>query len=141
MNASSASFEILEHTADVGIRALGSTMEEAFEQAAWGLADILGIRRPGEGGRPRTVVAGGDDAGATLVELLNELLLLHETGEIGFANVRVLRATETEAEAVVDVVPLAGEPVGTPVKAATYHQLGVRQLPGGGVEAVVYLDV
>lgn len=134
------SYEILEHTADVGIRAVGVTMEEAFEQAAWGLADILGIRRPGKG-RPRTVVAGGDDAGATLVELLNELVLLHETGEIGFADIRVLRATQTEAEAVVDVVPLAGEPVGTPVKAATYHQLRVRRLPDGGVEAVVYLDV
>jgi SHS2 domain-containing protein len=40
-------FELLEHTADVGIRARGATLAEAFEQATLGLAEVLGAMRPG----------------------------------------------------------------------------------------------
>ncbi len=35
------SFEILEHTADIGLRARGKTPEELFENAAAGLLEIL----------------------------------------------------------------------------------------------------
>jgi Archease protein family (MTH1598/TM1083) len=47
-----AGFELLEHTADVGIRARGATLEEAFEQATLGLAEILGALAPGGSGGP-----------------------------------------------------------------------------------------
>ena len=47
-----AGFELLEHTADVGIRARGATLEEAFEQATLGLAVVLGaLMAGGSGGR------------------------------------------------------------------------------------------
>jgi len=65
---------------------------------------------------------------------------LHEAGEVAFANVRVLSVSEHEVEAEVETVPLPGETETTGVKAATYHRLEVREVPGG-VEARVYLDV
>ena len=36
--------ELLEHTADIGIRAWGRRLEDAFEEAAVVVADILGAR-------------------------------------------------------------------------------------------------
>ncbi|MFN2545118.1 MAG: archease, partial [Actinomycetota bacterium] len=45
-------YEILEHTADVGIRAFAPTLASVFEQAAWGLAEILGAVDPGRGQAP-----------------------------------------------------------------------------------------
>src|SRR5712691_3978015 len=47
MGASEAQrpFEILEHTADIGLRAHGRSLEELFENAAWGLAEILDVGR------------------------------------------------------------------------------------------------
>ena len=35
-------FEILEHTADIGLRAHGESMEALFENAAAGMLEILG---------------------------------------------------------------------------------------------------
>lgn len=40
-----AGFEFLEHTADVGIRSFGASVEEVFEQATRGLAEIIGAWR------------------------------------------------------------------------------------------------
>jgi SHS2 domain-containing protein len=46
-------FELLEHTADVGIRARGGSLEEVFEHATEGLAEVMGALRPeGSGGPP-----------------------------------------------------------------------------------------
>jgi protein archease len=133
-------FEILEHTADIGIRSWGPTLASCFEQSALGLAEILGARsgRPAEG-RAAVRAEAGDREGL-LVDFLNELLLLHERDEVAFAEVRVLEVDDRVARADVGVVPLAAETETTGVKAATYHGLEVRDVPDG-VEARVYLDV
>lgn len=99
-----AGFELLEHQADVGVRAWGKTLEEAYEQAAWAVADILGVRGKGPGTRRTIRVTGTDEAGV-LVDFLNELLLLHETEDPGFAAIRVLNVTRTELEAQIEFVP------------------------------------
>jgi SHS2 domain-containing protein len=135
-----AGFELLEHQADVGVRAWGKTLEETFEQAAWAVADILGVRGTGPGAR-RTIRVTGTDAASMLVDFLNELLLLHETEDTGFAAIRVLSATRTELEAQIELVPLVDAREGIPVKAATFHQLRVERRPDGSIEAQVYLDV
>jgi SHS2 domain-containing protein len=135
-----AGFELLEHQADVGVRAWGKTLEEAYEQAAWAVADILGVRGKGPGTRRTIRVTGTDEAGV-LVDFLNELLLLHETEDPGFAAIRVLNVTRTELEAQIELVPLVDAPEGVPVKAATYHQLRIERRPDGSIEARVYLDV
>ncbi len=133
-------YEILEHTADVGIHARGRSLEEAFEAAARGLVDILGVWARGPGDVRRVRPEAGD-AGALLVDFLNELLFLHETEGAAFVSVRVLSATETEAEAEVEVVPLQEATEGTVVKAATYHQLRVQRAPDGETDVRVFLDV
>lgn len=138
-----AGYEILEHTADVGIRAFGPTFESVFEQAAWGLAEILGAKalKEGLGQAPvRAVKATASDREALLVDFLNELLFLHESEEAAFSDVRVTRLNDQEVEATVELTPLEGEPETTGVKAATYHQLSIEETDGG-YEARVYLDV
>jgi SHS2 domain-containing protein len=130
-------YEILEHTADLGIRAWGDTLEEAFEQAAWGLLDTIGVRRAGPG-EQRTIPAAGSDHASLLVDFLNELIFLQETEAVGFADVRVRRLTSSELEAGAEVMPLGDPADGVQVKAATYHLMEVRTDPP---EARVYLDV
>jgi SHS2 domain-containing protein len=135
-----AGFEILEHTADVGLRAWGPSPEEAFEQSGWALAEILGARAVGPG-RPREVRAHGEDRGALAVGFLDELLFLHESEGVGFAAIRVRLVGDREVEAEAEMVPLPGDPEGTAVKAATYHQLRVTTELDGWTEVRVYLDV
>jgi SHS2 domain-containing protein len=133
-------FEILEHTADVGILARGDTVEEVFEQATLGLTDILGISQPGRGG-PVVVEVAGDDLGSLLVDWLSEVLWLHDSRDAFVTNVEVLSVKDGRAVGAVTLVPRRGADVtGTQVKAITYHQLAVEEVPDGWT-ARVFVDV
>jgi SHS2 domain-containing protein len=133
-------FELLEHTADVGIRARGATLEEAFEQATMGLAEVLGALRPGPGETVAVEVTAGDP-GALLVDWLNEVLWLHEVrGHAGVAAVRVERVEGDRAAGAVTFSSTDPPAEGTFVKAVTYHRLRVGRDAGGWL-AEVYLDV
>jgi SHS2 domain-containing protein len=156
-----AGFELLEHTADVGIRARGATLEEAFEQATLGLAEVLGALRagdpgggpPGESGGPGEAVAvevSAPDPGGLLVDWLNEVLWLREVRQAWLAGVQVDRAGDGAAAGSVTFSsegPASEDgsrdpaPDGTFVKAVTYHRLRVEPDPAGGWLIEVYLDV
>jgi SHS2 domain-containing protein len=133
-------FEILEHTADVGIRATGATIEEAFEQATWGLADIMGIARRGPGSTVAVQVSA-DDLGSLLVDWLSEFLWLHDSRDSLLAAVEVLAVEGGWARGALTLTPRGDEVVaGTQVKAVTYHQLAVEEGPDGWI-ARVFVDV
>ena len=132
--------EILEHTADVGILARGSTIEEAFAATAEGLAELTGAWFPGEG-QERPVEIEGTDREALLVSWLDELLFLHEAEDAVFGGFDVDGVSDDRLRARVLVSGRAGrdlEDVG--VKAATYHRLRVEPKDGGWM-ARIYLDV
>lgn len=147
-------FELLEHTADVGIRAWGASLEEAFEHATKGLAEVLGALGPGGSGGPpggspgasgpgqaTPVEVTAPDPGGLLVDWLNEVLWLLEVGDAALAAVRVERVADGMARGSVEVAPGGPDPDGTFVKAVTYHRLRVEPDPGGGWLLEVYLDV
>ena len=148
-----AGFELLEHTADVGIRARGATLEEAFEQATLGLAEVLGALLPGGPGGPGEAVAvevSAPDPGGLLVDWLNEVLWLREVRQAWLAGVQVDRAGDGAAAGSVTLSsegPASEDgsrdpaPDGTFVKAVTYHRLRVEPDPAGGWLIEVYLDV
>lgn len=123
------SFEVIEHTADVGITAYGRSLEELFTNAARGMMHFLidpGAVRPAER-RARTVEA--HDREGLLVNWLNDLLLLLNADGFVPADFEVKELQDTGLRA--DVL---GEPVDPQrhrfrldVKAATYHQLHIRK--------------
>jgi SHS2 domain-containing protein len=140
-----AGFELLEHTADVGIRAHAATLEEAFEQATLGLAEVQGALAPeGRSGGPGGAVAievSAPDPGGLLVDWLNEVLWLRETRDAWLAGVQVDRVGDGTAVGSLRLSPADPAPDGTLVKAVTYHRLRVEPGPGGGWLIEVYLDV
>ncbi len=122
-------FEEIEHTADVGIVARGSSPEELFENAAAGMMHFLIDPGAGVAREQREVIVEADDLEGLLVAWLNELLVLLNAD--GFLPVQwtVRELTERRVRAEV-----AGEPVDAnrhkfrlDVKAATYHQLQIRK--------------
>ena len=72
-----ASYELVEHTADVGIRAWGPSLPDAFEQAVWGLVDVLGAHAD-RADETRTISLGAGSDETVVVGLLNELIALRE---------------------------------------------------------------
>jgi SHS2 domain-containing protein len=135
-----AGFELLEHTADVGIRAWGPGAPEAFTQAALALAELMGVRVHGPGKRRNVHVTAADQPGV-LVALLDELLWLHESEGVGFVAVDVIGLSEHDLVAEIETAPTPLDAAGVGVKAATYHQLALERRAGGGVEVRVFLDV
>jgi SHS2 domain-containing protein len=148
-------FELLEHTADVGVRAWAASLEEAFEHATEGLAEVLGAlppggsggppgRSPGKSGwsgEPVAVEVTAPDPGGLLVDWLNEVLWLLEVRQAGLAAVRVERVGDGVASGSVELAHGGPDRDGTFVKAVTYHRLRVEPDPGGGWLLEVYLDV
>ena len=132
-------FEILEHTADVGVRAFGSSAEEVFEQATLGLLEITGASGAQRGGTVPIEVEA-NDLGALLVDWLEEVLYLQDARDAVIGDVTVTKVGDGRASGSVAVTP-RGEPLeGTAVKAITYHQLLVEENSEGWI-AVVYFDI
>ncbi len=119
-------FEELDHTADVGIRAYGATVEELFENAAAGMfsliVDLEAVAARGE----VEVRVTGEDLESLMVNWLQELLFLHETQHLLFC----------EFDVAIDGLDLTGRVRGgaidkrrhelmLAVKAVTYHRLKV----------------
>ncbi|MBA3349284.1 MAG: archease [Actinobacteria bacterium] len=150
------SFEILEHTADVGIRAQGASLEELFEQASRGLAEIIGIWNPSsasgrtDDGRAEELLIDlqAPDLGALLVDWLQEIVYVADVrdGVLSHVEAKVVRDADDEgaggcaAAGRLWLEPRIGEGEGTAVKAITYHRLKVAPTPAGWT-AEVYVDV
>jgi len=135
----SAPFEILEHTADIGVRATGATVEEAFENACLGLIEILGARSSAPR-REERVALDASDPEALLVALMDELIYRTEVGPEGVAGVRVHFDGPASLVATIEWGDRDPAPSPLELKAATYHQLSLRKMEGGW-EASVFFDV
>jgi SHS2 domain-containing protein len=135
---STGGYEFLEHTADVGLRAWGATLEECFEQATWALAAIIGIDRRGSGERIDIDIEASDTE-ALLVDWLSEVLYLHDARDATLSGVH-LASVGARAAGWVELATRRGRAHGTQVKAVTYHRLSVTRR-GDRFVAEVYLDV
>ena len=139
MSEQEAGFTILEHTADVGVRAWGSSLEEAFEQATHGFLDIVGAWRPGSGERHEIEVTARDP-GALLVEWLGEVLYLQDSRDAVICALQVREVGDGSIRGWVELAARPEQIEGTAVKAITYHQLNVERTDRGW-EATVFLDI
>ncbi len=134
-------FQILDHTADVGIRATGTDMAEAFANAARGMfsiiTDLNTIRRR----ESHQVTVTAPDQEALLVNWLNELLYRFEVDGLLFADfaIGVMSQRKMQATCTGERVDLQQHPMKTGVKAATYHGLEVKQ--GHPCHVQVILDI
>jgi SHS2 domain-containing protein len=136
----SSRFDILEHTADVGLALEAYTLAELFQAAGEGFATIQGAWFPGVGDEREVEVRAVDNPGL-LVAWIDELLYIQEAEDAVFGGFDVKRAADGALQAVVRIAPRAErdlEAVG--VKAATYHRLRLER-GSGGWTADVYLDV
>ena len=134
-------FQILDHTADVGIRATGHDLAEAFANTARGMFSIitdLDAIRPRESHR---VTVTAPDVEALLVNWLNELLYRFEVDNLLFVDFTIESITQGQLVATCtgERVDPERHPMKNEVKAATYHALEVRE--GQPCYVQVILDI
>lgn len=135
-------FEILEHPADIGFRAYGRSLEEAFANCAQALISIIldpdSISPTGHW----ELNAEASDLESLLVNWLNEVLYYVDTRRIAFKSFAVSFPTSFQVRCVAlgELRSPVKHPVRLSVKAVTYHQLHVFQTEQSWV-AEVYVDV
>jgi SHS2 domain-containing protein len=125
-------FEILDHTADIGIIVYGEDLKALFENAGEAffhlITDMKRVRRSVR----RRIEIGKESLERLMVDWLSELLYLHDVEYLLFREFKIESVGEDGLRAVV-----RGEPfqegvhvIKTEVKAVTYHQIEVRKENG-----------
>ncbi len=120
-------FEIVNHTADVGIIAYGTDMNEAFANAAKGLFSLITELDDVEEVMYRDTELTAPDQESLLVEWLNELIYLFDAENIIFKRFDITQISQTQlkARSYGQKVDSSKHRIKTGVKAATYHMLKV----------------
>jgi SHS2 domain-containing protein len=136
-------FELLEHTADVGMRVRAPTLEAVIERATVGMAEIAGLWRPGAKASDEIdIEIEAMDPGAIVVDWLNEVLYTLEVRSAYLGGVTVRAAGDGRAAGRIVVGGLEEVEVeGISVKAATLHGLDVGPVDDEGWAATIYLDI
>jgi SHS2 domain-containing protein len=135
-------YEILEHTADIGFRARGATLEELFEAAAEALTGIVLDTGTVEARERYELSAEGEDRESLLVNWLSEVLYWLDGKRVAFRrfHVRELGPARVTAEAEGEPRNPARHGGKLDVKGVTYHQLRISRRNGEWA-AEVFLDV
>jgi len=131
-------FEVIEHTADVGIAAYGSDLKEAFANAAYALFSLMvDLKQVGDT-LYREVEITAENQEDLLVAWLNELIYLFEVESILFKRFSVDELTETrlKSRCYGQAIDLLRHKIKLGVKAATYHMLKVEKDNGSRVQVL-----
>ena len=135
-------WEHFPHQADVGVRGLGATLEEAYEQAALALtASITDVATVA----PREMVrlsCEAPDVELLLVDWLNGLIYEMATRSMLFSRFEVhLEGSRLTAQVWGETLDVARHHPAVEVKGATYTALKVAPRPDGGWIAQCVVDV
>ncbi len=132
-------YELIEHTADVGIRVKADDLKELFKNAALAMFDIIAVRYQV---RSDTKEIKIEQNAVSLDELfinwLNELLSLSSAKEIIFSDFKISEIDDKHINVVAMASSSKNYKVNVEIKAATYHQLKIEKLKEGWQAEVIF---
>ena len=122
-------YEYIDHTADVGIKAYGKTLSEAFQNAAKGMFNIITDNSEIENIGQYDITLSADDLEQLLVDWLSELLYLHSTKNLVFGFFKIEldeKNKKLSAKIFGEKLNMSKHKAGAEIKAVTYHMLEVK---------------
>jgi len=133
-------YSILDHTADIGLRVYGDTLDLLFEHAGEGFFHLITDTGKVEPRIERRIELAGESLERLLVDWLGELLYLFEVDHLLFSEFQVESVGSHGLKAVAK-----GEPfregvhvIKTVFKAVTYHQIQVKETKRGWKARVIF---
>ena len=126
------SYEYLPHTADVKFRAYGATLEDAFENAAFALYNVMVDTTKVKKKMSRNIKAGGSDLPALLQSFLEQFIILLDTDNFFLSKIEKISIRSSKNYYKLSAVAVGDEAknyetIGPQVKACTYNGMFVRQ--------------
>jgi SHS2 domain-containing protein len=136
-------FEWIEHPSDVGFRAYGRDLAQAFENAAVALFEIMVDTSKVKSKKEVELEISAEDEGGLLYDWLDRLISLHDSQNLVFSRFQV--EISKTAEGLKLKARVRGEhfdpskhDARTAVKAMTYHMMEIKhELGRCSVQAVV----
>ena len=131
-------FEIIDHTADIGIRAYGANMSQAFANAARGLFSLITELDDIEEILHRDIELTATDPESLLVDWLNEFIYLFDAENLVFRRFDITQLDDTylKATSYGEKVDSTRHKLKLGVKAATYHMLKVNRNDGCQIQVL-----
>lgn len=120
-------FRFIEHTADVGLVAYGSNLNEAFANAAYGMFSIIAGLKTVRETESRRLDISEESPEALLFEWLNSLIYFFDVEMLLFKRFDIIKLNAHDLKAVCygEKYDPSRHHLKTGVKSATYHMLKV----------------
>ena len=123
-------YELIDHTADIGVKAYGKNLSEAFQNAAKGMFDIITDNSEIESIGQYDIKLEAPDLEQLLVDFLSELLFLNSAKNLVFGFFKV-EVDENKNSLIAHVFgekySISKHKIGSEIKAVTYHMLEVKK--------------
>ena len=123
-------YELIDHTADIAVKAYGDTLENSFENAAKAMFDIITDSSEVENTGQYDIKLKADDLEQLLVDWLSELLYLHSANNLVFGFFKVeldKKNNELTGRVFGEKLNMSKHKIGSEIKAVTYHMLEIRK--------------
>jgi len=136
-------YEFFDHTADVGVHVSGGTLKELFTNAAAALYEALGQLEKSEIRDQKLLEIEAATPEDLLHDWLAELLYEVEVNHLLYDEVEITELTPQRMAATLygGEIDFDRSQVNEEIKAITYHELRVEQLPDATWRATVIVDV
>jgi SHS2 domain-containing protein len=133
-------FEFIDHTADVGVRVWGNSIEELFANAAYAMFSVIANLEAVQETLHQSVEVESGNYEELLVEWLRELLYISSVKEKLFKRFEIKQLEETRLAAIChgEPIELDRHELLTEVKTVTYHGLYIAETPSGWEAQLVF---
>lgn len=132
-------FEVLEHKADLKIRAFGRNKKEVFLNMLQAITENQRVETESKKKIKRKIKVKSLDLESLLVDFLSEALYLSQVNKEVYFNTEFSKFTDTKIEG--KLIGQKVERFGEDIKAVTYHDLDLHQRKDGAWEATVLFDI
>ena len=136
------SFELFDHTADMGLRIRGASMSELLFPAAGALYAAIGSIVPKGDAETRRIDLNAESGAYLLRDFLAELLAVveQESRMVTAIDNAVFNQRTLAADLQMRTINSEKSVFDHEVKAITYHELVIHPIPGG-YEATLIVDI
>lgn len=133
-------FEIIDHTADIGIICYGADIKQLFANAAMGLFSLITELDNIRENLQYEVLLSSRDKEGLLVAWLNELLYIFDIEHIVFTRFEFdyLNENKLQVRCFGDRINFEKQPIKREVKAATYHMLAIDRADNGYKAQIIF---
>jgi SHS2 domain-containing protein len=120
-------FEIINHTADIGIVAYGEDLKEVFANIAYGMSSLITDLEKIEEKIEEKISLTSSDLEELLIGFLNELLYIFEIKKLIFKNFFIDSISENFLKVICKGNFVKENAIFREIKSATYHLLKIEK--------------